>query len=664
MSERDGDGPGEVSLSIEETNKLRASLGLKPLQASGSKVAEEQRAGAERRKQESDVAAAQALAERIARSKERRKQQATLEATQKLSAPDEEVDDALAWIERSRRLTAQSKAPARASARAAEGDGEHTGADLAGFKIKHDFEDLEAGEEVVLTLEDRGILDDKGRLAPSDDEEGAALENVLLRETRDREKAYRDSGKAAKPLWEEDGQRRGLLDKYDEEEQEVLVLGRQGTIDPGAGTSRSQREAGVRAALQAGLEALEGPTPGSDFYTPEEMAQFAPKKKKKARKLKQRALTAEELDALAAETARGSNGGDLAAAEERAARGAAGAREAAAEADERRARSTAPWRGPTRPLRRCAPDAGGAGDDDEDPELAASLARARALALKAKEATGEKEEGGNGELEAGARSPSPDAPMTSEPEPEPEEEEGAADAAAASGWGIWAPAGEESAPAPAEKPKPKPRSLRRPRPAEAEPAGPSGAAEAPVSAGIAGDRAIGAGMAGALAFLQSRGELAQAVEWAGRTNDVKKAHGDGLNKVYTGGREADRVAMDVEVALTRKDEFGRLLTPKEAFRQQCHHFHGIFPSKNSVAKRQRQVEEEIKRKRVATGEQESTAMEQMRQVQKKQATPYVVLSGTVRPGQSRDAAAGLEPLGAGEIDAAVADVFWMGALGA
>lgn len=115
--------------------RLRASLGLKPLEVGGSKAAEEQRAGAERRKQESDAAAAQALAERIARSKERRRQQATLEATQKLSAPDEEVDDALAWIERSRRLAAQSKAPARASARAAEGDGEHTGADLAGFKV-------------------------------------------------------------------------------------------------------------------------------------------------------------------------------------------------------------------------------------------------------------------------------------------------------------------------------------------------------------------------------------------------------------------------------------------------------------------------------------------------------------------------------------------------
>lgn len=44
----------------------------------------------------------------------------------------------------------------------------------------------------------------------------------------------------------------------------------------------------------------------------------------------------------------------------------------------------------------------------------------------------------------------------------------------------------------------------------------------------------------------------------------------GLEDVYTGGRQEDRLALDVEVALTRKDEYGRVLTPKEAFRQLCY----------------------------------------------------------------------------------------------
>ena len=115
----------------------------------------------------------------------------------------------------------------------------------------------------------------------------------------------------------------------------------------------------------------------------------------------------------------------------------------------------------------------------------------------------------------------------------------------------------------------------------------------------------------------------------------------GLDDVYTGGRQPDQLAQDVEVALARKDEYGRILTPKEAFRQLCHDFHGIYPSRNSKAKRQRQVAEEMAQKAVASGAAgEGRAVRSMKALQAGAATPYVVLSGTVRPGQSRDAASG------------------------
>lgn len=48
----------------------------------------------------------------------------------------------------------------------------------------------------------------------------------------------------------------------------------------------------------------------------------------------------------------------------------------------------------------------------------------------------------------------------------------------------------------------------------------------------------------------------------------------GLEDVYTGGSSEDRVVRSVEMALTRKDEFGRVMTPKERFRQICYQFHG------------------------------------------------------------------------------------------
>lgn len=49
-------------------------------------------------------------------------------------------------------------------------------ADLAGAKVKHSAEDLEEGETMILTLEDKSILDEKGRLR---EEEDPVLENIL-----------------------------------------------------------------------------------------------------------------------------------------------------------------------------------------------------------------------------------------------------------------------------------------------------------------------------------------------------------------------------------------------------------------------------------------------------------------------------------------------------
>lgn len=73
-----------------------------------------------------------------------------------------------------------------------------------------------------------------------------------------------------------------------------------------------------------------------------------------------------------------------------------------------------------------------------------------------------------------------------------------------------------------------------------------------------------------MALLRERGELQQKVEWAGRTNDMKKEKLQGLDDVYQGGSHEDKIAADIEQALTERDEFGRVLTPKERFRRLCH----------------------------------------------------------------------------------------------
>ena len=77
------------------------------------------------------------------------------------------------------------------------------------------------------------------------------------------------------------------------------------------------------------------------------------------------------------------------------------------------------------------------------------------------------------------------------------------------------------------------------------------------------------GLAGALQLLKQRGELnqSQAVVWSGRNNDMKPGSLKVVEDVFTGGRNEDRIANSIENALRRTDEFGRQMTPKEAYRE-------------------------------------------------------------------------------------------------
>ena len=85
-----------------------------------------------------------------------------------------------------------------------------------------------------------------------------------------------------------------------------------------------------------------------------------------------------------------------------------------------------------------------------------------------------------------------------------------------------------------------------------------------------GLRSAVAGLAGALALLKERGDLAERIEWSGRINDMRPERMGDLRDVYTDGRHEERIASDIERALTERDEFGRILTPRERFRRLCY----------------------------------------------------------------------------------------------
>lgn len=81
---------------------------------------------------------------------------------------------------------------------------------------------------------------------------------------------------------------------------------------------------------------------------------------------------------------------------------------------------------------------------------------------------------------------------------------------------------------------------------------------------------VGKGMAATLALLKGTGELKKSDQLAGRSKD---------------SRAYDPSSTDHGVKLEYRDEFGRKLTQKEAFRQLSYKFHGYGPSQKKKEKR-------------------------------------------------------------------------------
>ncbi|RHY70917.1 hypothetical protein DYB34_013543 [Aphanomyces astaci] len=91
------------------------------------------------------------------------------------------------------------------------------------------------------------------------------------------------------------------------------------------------------------------------------------------------------------------------------------------------------------------------------------------------------------------------------------------------------------------------------------------------------------GMAATLALLRNRGDLRDAIQirQAGRANDHRERNVEEELQIKDG------------VKLDYRDEFGRLLTKKEAFRRISYRFHGHTPGKKKQEKRLKQIKEEL-----------------------------------------------------------------------
>lgn len=277
---------GEISATVDESNKLRETLGLRPLETSaqktdvgssnnpvdavaekvkaGSKVSDaevrRQKAAAKNKKEHEDLIAGDGLADILSR--------------------EEGKGGAADWINRTRNADGSMKGAAAAAAAAAAAvdskkrKKEAKDAEVSGLKVRHDHSQIIDGSEVTMVLSDKPILNKDGEIDNSVDE----LSNVRL---IDDERAKQHDAIRKQVEYDPTKEGQDILEKYNE-----IKTGPKGFILGGSTmgiveeTDPEKRLAILTAMSQKhDLEVKQKFQ--SDFYTAEEMNKLRKPPKKK-----------------------------------------------------------------------------------------------------------------------------------------------------------------------------------------------------------------------------------------------------------------------------------------------------------------------------------------------------------------------------------------------
>ncbi|KQK02064.1 SART-1 family protein DOT2 [Brachypodium distachyon] len=602
---------------------------------------------------EAEQTSTSTLRERIERAKEERWKD------KKEGGILDDKDDAseiLSWVGKSRKLDEKRQAEQEKALRLArvfeeqddmlaensdddDEEDKHGGDHLSGVKVLHGLDKVIEGGAVVMTLKDQSILAD-GDI----NEEADMLENIEIGEQKQRNEAYKASQKKGTyddKFNDDPLSKKPMLSHYDDPMEDEGV-----TLDEGGrftGEAEKKLEE-LRKRIEGGhvLKKTEDLTSAakmaSDYFTPDEMLQFKkPKKKKSIRKKEKLDLDALEAEAIAS----GLGAADLGSRKD-------GKRQSAREEEQKAdavKRSSAYQIAITKAeeaskaLREEKMSGKSAqeeelvfGEDYED--LQKSLEQARKLSLRKQE-------------EAAGSGPLAFAELASA-------NKGQADADAAESYTqqnkvvitemeefVWGLQLNE------ETRKPEAEDVFMDEDDDTMPLGTLAKddirglpvikeetiVEDPVKDeeeevkpnDVVHEAAVGKGLGGALKFLQERGTLNEGTNWGGRTTDKKKSK---LIGIEDGPKE---------IRIERMDEFGRVMTPKEAFRDLSHKFHGKGPGKMKLEKRQKKYQDDLKTKQMKSSDTPLMSAEKMREAQARGQTPYLVLSGNAKSGSTGDA---------------------------
>ena len=338
---------GEISCSIDETNRVRALLGLKPLNLGPGKEAEAVNNFKKKRQEEVAAAEAQALHDRLEKAKEKRLLHAVNTTASTLGDTkepgDKDLISAADWVRRSRTIEVTQKEKARlaavaAAARQAEEDEEaqqqaqqsaYGNRDLAGLGIQHNASEFNEGEEVVLTLADAPLLETdkvskqvKGLHGGED-----ALENVNIAADERRRDALKRIQRSKRPAYSgyDDDEfdlpggggylgpgggmgmapKRKILSQYDDAPAVPttrIVLGEEGQVSSTGAAVKQENAAYLPVSLRAAAV-----KEAEAYYTQTEYAAFnkpkGEKKLRKKRKIREKGDGEEEEGAYGLEAA-------------------------------------------------------------------------------------------------------------------------------------------------------------------------------------------------------------------------------------------------------------------------------------------------------------------------------------------------------------------------
>ncbi|KAK2100125.1 U4/U6.U5 tri-snRNP-associated protein 1 [Saguinus oedipus] len=340
------------SLSIEETNKLRAKLGLKPLEVNAVK----KEAGTKEEPVTADVINPMALRQReelrekLAAAKEKRLLNQKLGKIKTLGEDDPWLDDTAAWIERSRQLQKEKDLAEKRAKLLEEMDQEfgvstlveeefgqrrqdlYSARDLQGLTVEHAIDSFREGETMILTLKDKGVLQEEEDVLVNVNlvDKERAEKNVELRKKKPDYLPYVED-ESVDDLAQARGGQAGqwgmgrrmsgqkphsILSKYDEELEgerpHSFRLEQGGTAD--GLRERELEEIRAKLRLQAQSLSTVGPRLASEYLTPEEMVTFKKTKrrvKKIRKKEKEVVVRADDLLPLGDQTQDGDFGSRL-----------------------------------------------------------------------------------------------------------------------------------------------------------------------------------------------------------------------------------------------------------------------------------------------------------------------------------------------------------------